>query len=121
MALIDDLLKELNTAKTMEAARVAGGEDLLDIRAGSSTLTIEAVEILQQKLAHETEQLQLIESAIASLELLAGNGYPVRKVFSVNPEISAELELKQKQMRDFASELTPIIVGADQAVIEAMQ
>lgn len=119
MALIDDLLTELNAAKTIEAARVAGGEDLLDIRAGSSTLTIAAVEVLQQKLAYETEQLQLIESAINNLELLSGHGYPVRKVFSVDSEIAAELELKQQQMRDFSSELTPVILGADAAKITA--
>jgi len=117
MALIDDLLTELNQAKVIETARVAGGEDLLDIRSGSSTLTPETVAILQEKLVHETEQLSLINAAINSLENLAKHSYPIRKVFSIQPTIADELALKQKQMQEFAAELLPVILGADAAVI----
>jgi len=120
MALINDLINELQKASVLESSRVAGGEDLLDIRSGASTLTDKTVAILQEKLAHETKQLALIGACIASLTELANHGYPTRKVFNVSAESAAELDLKQKQMREFSGELLPIVIGADLLIINQL-
>lgn len=117
MPLINDLILELEVAEVLEAGRVAGGSDLLDIQAGASTLTPETIAVLQVKLAHETEQLSLITRALSALNDLAVHGYPVRKIFDVAPQITDELAAKQKAMAEFASELRPILVGSDGGTI----
>lgn len=117
MALIDDLLKELQIAKDVETFRVAGGEDLLDTASGDSSLSSEAVEVLKIKWNYEVIQLNRIRAAIAALESLREHGYPTRKVFNVSTAIAEELLQKQKQMQDFTNELLPIIIGADSANI----
>jgi len=121
MALILDLITELETAETLEAERVAGGSDLLDTQVGASTLTPETVAALAAKLAHETLQLQLIGVALSALNGLVANGYPERKVFDVLPAVTEELTLKQKQMLDFANELRPIVLGSDGGVITVVE
>jgi hypothetical protein len=113
MSLISDLTAELEIALSLEQAMVDGGENLIDIAQGQSTLTAKTLEALHKKLAHETEQRNLIDVALTALKLLAAHGYPVRKVFDVQPEIAIELALKQQQMLDFAAELRPINLGSD--------
>lgn len=120
MALIGDLIIELETAQILEQSRVAGGSDLLDIQAGASTLTPETIAALQAKLIHETEQLAMIGAALSALGSLSAHGYPDRKVFDVKPGITEELKVKQKQMGDFADELRPIVLGADGGNITAV-
>lgn len=117
MSLIEELITELEAAETLEAGRVAGGSDLLDTAQGASTLTPDAIAALTAKIAHETEQLDLIRVAITSLKLLEAHGYPVRRVFDVGPAITDELALKQAQMLAFAGEFRPIVIGADSVAV----
>lgn len=113
MALINDLINELTGARTVEQARVDGGSDLLDIRVGPSVLSAETVAVLEEKLAYETEQLNLIVLALSSLEALAEHGFPDRKVFDVSVDIAEELIVKQRQMLDFSNEFRSVVIGAD--------
>jgi len=120
MALIEELLKELQTARQIESFRVAGGEDLLDTASGDSSLSPEAVEVVKLKWNYEVIQLNRIRTAIAALESLREHGYPTRKVFNVSESIASELLQKQRHMQDFANELLPIVLGADVATITAI-
>ena len=121
MSLILDLMVELEAAEQLEAKRVVGGSDLIDTAQGASTLTPETVTVLQQKLAHETEQLNLIKTALLALTALSVHGYPDRKVFSVDPVITDELSAKQAAMKAFADELMPIVLGADAGTISVTE
>jgi hypothetical protein len=120
MALINDLLIELKTAETLEQARVDGGSDLIDIKAGVSTLSDATLAALIEKLAHETEQLELIRVSIEALTNLVDHQYPIRRVFDIDPAVSEELAFKQRQMLDFANELRPIVIGADSGIISVV-
>lgn len=111
---IDDAA--LKAAEALEAARVLGGEDLLDIRAGQSTLTDQTVAFLTDKRQYSANRLDWIRRVLALHDESVTKGFIERKVFDVPPEVAAELAEKQRLMAEFASEFRPILLGADGAV-----
>jgi len=110
---IDDAA--LKAAEALEAARVLGGEDLLDIRAGQSTLSDETVAFLTAKREYSVARLGWIKRVLALHDESVTNGFIERKVFDVPPEVLDELEARLSQMAEFAGEFREILQGADGA------
>jgi len=106
----------LKAAEALEAARVLGGEDLLDIKAGESTLSPLTVSLLEDKKKYSVDRLDWIGRVLALHEESVVLGFIERKVFDVPPEVAAELAEKQRLMAEFASEFRPTLIGADGAV-----
>jgi hypothetical protein len=117
MALILDLITELEAAQELGQQRVDGGSDLIDTAQGNSTLMPETMAALQSKLTWEQGQLNLIIAALSALGALSGNGYPVRKVFDAPQSVTEELSLKEKQMADFSAEFMSLDIGADEIIV----
>jgi hypothetical protein len=117
MALINDLITELGTAKALEESRVAGGEDLIQAQGGVSTPLPETLTAVTEKNTWENERLRLINIALSGLDILAGHGYPGRKAFSVAQEVKDDMAKLQKQMADFSGELETPDIGADSGTI----
>jgi len=112
---IDDAA--LKAAEALEAARVLGGEDLLDIRAGESTLSPQTVALLNAKRQYSVDRLAWIRRVLALHDESVTNGYIDRKVFDVPPEVAEELEARLMAMADFAGEFREILIGADTLVV----
>jgi len=105
----------LTAAEALEAARVAGGEDLLDIRAGQSTLSDQTVAFLIDKREYSIARLDWIRRVQALHQESIENGFIERKVFDVPQAVIDELAEKQRLMAEFSGELRAIVAGADGA------
>lgn len=110
---IDDAA--LRAAEALEAARVLGGEDLLDIKDGESTLSDQTVAFLTDKRQYSINRLDWVRRVLALHEESIANGFIERRVFDVPPEVLDELEARLRTMAEFAAEFRETRIGADGA------
>jgi hypothetical protein len=117
MSLLKDYIGALELDLVDTQALVAGGEDSLDIAAGESTLSPEAVARQTEAFADLKARRDWIVAVLALLKEGDGKGFDAVKLYNVDPELLAEVRLKHEQMARFRELFRPTVIGADALVI----
>lgn len=117
MSLINDYIEKLQLDLEITVALVEGAEDMLDTKAGESTLTPETVESVTIAYNYLKSRREWLITTIAKLnEGLIGK-FDVLPVFDGMQSVKDEIVNKQEQMKKFADLLRPVVIGSDGGTI----